>query len=45
MLISKYFCLQSWEGRAEAGGGENGEPPPPAHAPLDAVWQPVAGTK
>lgn len=37
--------LQNWEGRAEAGGGEGGEPPPPAHAPLDAVWQPVSGTK
>ncbi|CAH0579058.1 unnamed protein product [Chrysodeixis includens] len=37
--------LQGWEGRTETGGGENGEPPPPAHAPLDAVWQPVAGTR
>ncbi|CAH2260952.1 jg17724 [Pararge aegeria aegeria] len=33
-----------WEGRTETGG-EGAEPPPPAHAPLDAVWQPVAGTR
>ncbi|XP_028166088.1 uncharacterized protein LOC114356902 [Ostrinia furnacalis] len=37
--------LQAWEGRTETGNGEGGEPPPPAHAPLDAVWQPVAGTR
>ncbi|XP_050346328.1 uncharacterized protein LOC126770803 [Nymphalis io] len=36
--------LQGWEGRTETGG-EGAEPPPPAHAPLDAVWQPVAGTR
>ncbi|XP_045497331.1 uncharacterized protein LOC123695504 [Colias croceus] len=36
--------LQGWEGRTE-NGGEGAEPPPPAHAPLDAVWQPVAGTR
>ncbi|CAK1596128.1 unnamed protein product [Parnassius mnemosyne] len=36
--------LQNWEGKTETGG-EGGSPPPPAHAPLDAVWQPVAGTR
>ncbi|CAG9584447.1 unnamed protein product [Danaus chrysippus] len=36
--------LQGWEGRTEANG-DGGEPPQPAHAPLDAVWQPVAGTR
>ncbi|CAH2037521.1 unnamed protein product, partial [Iphiclides podalirius] len=34
----------NWEGRTETGG-DGGEPPPPAHAPLDAVWQPVTGTR
>ncbi|CAB3224107.1 unnamed protein product [Arctia plantaginis] len=45
--ISTKFCEGDlgWEGRTEIGGGENGESPPPAHAPLDAVWQPVAGTR
>ncbi|OWR50902.1 hypothetical protein KGM_203623 [Danaus plexippus plexippus] len=36
--------LQGWDGRTEANG-DGGEPPQPAHAPLDAVWQPVAGTR
>ncbi|GBP33635.1 hypothetical protein EVAR_32134_1 [Eumeta japonica] len=35
--------LQGWDGRTEAGA-ESAEPPAPARAPLDAVWQPVAGT-
>ncbi|XP_052759566.1 uncharacterized protein LOC113513387 [Galleria mellonella] len=42
---SRYEDLQGWEGRTETGNGDAGEPPPPAHAPLDAVWQPVAGTR
>ncbi|CAH2106504.1 unnamed protein product [Euphydryas editha] len=36
--------LQGWEGRTETGG-DGAEQPLPAHAPLDAVWQPVAGTR
>ncbi|XP_075973439.1 uncharacterized protein LOC142974800 isoform X2 [Anticarsia gemmatalis] len=47
IYISSSYCKgdMGWEGRTENGGGENGEPPPPAHAPLDAVWQPVSGTR
>ncbi|XP_041978225.1 uncharacterized protein LOC121732421 [Aricia agestis] len=35
---------QGWEGRTETAGEGEGAPPP-ARAPLDAVWQPVAGTR
>ncbi|XP_037293717.1 uncharacterized protein LOC115452130 [Manduca sexta] len=37
--------LQGWEGRTEVGGSEGGAPPQAAHLPLDAVWQPVGGTR
>ncbi|XP_063897692.1 uncharacterized protein LOC135118768 [Helicoverpa armigera] len=37
--------LQGWDGRTNPGSNEEGETPPPAHAPLDAVWQPVDGTR
>ncbi|XP_073945241.1 uncharacterized protein [Choristoneura fumiferana] len=37
-------ALQGWEGRTETGA-DGVDPPPPAHSALDAVWQPVAGTR
>ncbi|XP_035432407.2 uncharacterized protein LOC118264116 isoform X1 [Spodoptera frugiperda] len=36
--------LQGWDSRSSAGGEES-ESPPPALIPLDAVWQPVGGTR
>ncbi|XP_063362126.1 uncharacterized protein LOC134651069 [Cydia amplana] len=36
--------VQGWEAKGDSGA-EGTDPTPPAHAPLDAVWQPVAGTR